>query len=452
MSFLQQIVFGSGGSATSGKPNPRFSYLLPTAGAALIQVRLRAGLTDAQQARAISLIRAAVAMPQFRLGGGSYLVSGEPVLLSDLGAGISHQLVLLLIAAAIVMAVVLLVGFRARPRMLPLLLALAAAAVTFGLTALVGASLTLAGVAVLPILIGLGVDYAVQYQSGTPLRAVAVAACATAAGFLVLLLSPVPMVQGFGLLLVIGVGVALAMVVLAVPAVLAQTGTSAPELPVMAARHGRVTPAVRLLTTRSRGVLAVAVVLAAAGWGLGTQTSVQSDITKLVPSKMPALENLDKLEQITGVSGEIDVVVHAHNVATPRAVAWMVAYERKIVAHFGYSAGRGCASATICPALSLPDLFQLGSSGNTALTRESIDALLSTVPGYFQRAVITPDRHYATLAFGIRLMPLTEQRAVVSYMRRGVYTRHPVSVPSWRACRCSRRMPTALSPRCHGGC
>ena len=36
-----------------------------------------------------------------------------------------------------------------------------------------------------------------------------IAACATAAGFLVLALSPVPMVRGFGLLLVVGIVVAL---------------------------------------------------------------------------------------------------------------------------------------------------------------------------------------------------------------------------------------------------
>ena len=40
-------------------------------------------------------------------------------------------------------------------------------------------------------------------------------------------------------------------------------------------------------------------------------------MTKLVPSSMPALKDLRTLEKVTGVSGEIDVVVHAKNVATP---------------------------------------------------------------------------------------------------------------------------------------
>ncbi len=441
--FLEQIVFGSAttrGSANGSgarQPSARFSYLFPSADDALIQVRLRAGLSDAQQSRAISLIRQAMAMKRFRLPGGSYLLAGEPVLLSDLGAGISKQLLLLLLGAAMVMALVLLIGFRSRLRMLPLVLALAAAAVTFGLTSLAGASLTLAGVAVLPILIGLGVDYAVQFQSGTPVRSVAVAALATAAGFLVLLLSPVPMVQGFGVLLVVGVGVALAMVLVAAPASLASFGrnmartqgarrTNVRERPRTPPRFGPTPPGasgrrVRALLTglavRPRAVLVVAVVLAVAGWGLGTRTGVQSDITKLVPRSMPALQHLDTLERVTGVSGEIDVVIHGSYVATPRAVAWMVSYERQVLAHFGYGAGQGCASATLCPALSLPDLFELGGSGTTGLSQKSISTLLATVPGYFQRAVITPDRRYAALAFGIRLMPLAQQRRVITYMR-----------------------------------
>jgi len=433
--FLEQIVFGSastGGSANGSgprQPSARFSYLFPSADDALIQVRLRTGLSDAQQSRAISLIRQAMAMKRFRLPGGSYLLAGEPVLLSDLGAGISKQLLLLLLGAAVVMAVVLLIGFRSRLRMLPLVLALAAAAVTFGLTSLAGAALTLAGVAVLPILIGLGVDYAVQFQSGTPVRSVAVAALATAAGFLVLLLSPVPMVQGFGVLLVVGVGIALGVVVLTAPAALTlvdrQLAVASGRAAVSSARAARsrgasgrrIQALLAGLVSRPRAVLAVAVVLAVAGWGLGTQTGVQSDITKLVPSNMPALQHLDTLERVTGVSGEIDVVIHSSHVATPRAVAWMVSYERHVLAHFGYAAAQGCASATLCPALSLPDLFELGGSGTAALTQGSISALLATVPSYFQRAVITPDRRYATLAFGIRLMPLAQQRDVIAYMR-----------------------------------
>ena len=98
-------------------------------------------------------------------------------------------------------------------------------AITFGAMSLLGASLTMASIAVLPVLLGLGVDYAIQYQArveeeerpaGTARRphtaravpTIATAGLATAVGFLVLLLSPVPMVRGFGVLLVVGIAIA----------------------------------------------------------------------------------------------------------------------------------------------------------------------------------------------------------------------------------------------------
>ena len=63
--FLERLVLTTRHGAAV--PAARFPYLFPTADAALIQVRLRQSLSDAQQARAISAIRRAVAMPRFAL-------------------------------------------------------------------------------------------------------------------------------------------------------------------------------------------------------------------------------------------------------------------------------------------------------------------------------------------------------------------------------------------------
>ena len=89
------------------------------------------------------------------------------MVINDLSNAITGSIGVLLIAALLVMAVVLLLVFRSRLRLLPLAIALAAVGITFGATSLVGGSLTMASIAVLPILIGLGVDYAVQFQSRT---------------------------------------------------------------------------------------------------------------------------------------------------------------------------------------------------------------------------------------------------------------------------------------------
>jgi len=478
--FIPEIVF----DPTRGVnvPKARFAYLFPSKDSALIQVRLKASLSPTQQAHAIAWIRQAVRMPMFRSAyGGTYTVSGVPVVTNDLANTITGSIAGLLIAALLVMAATLLLVFRSRLRLLPLAIALAAVGITFGVTSLLGGSLTMASIGVLPILIGLAVDYAVQFQARAEEAAgrtdeasaapdggvlsvpvadatiaaaptIATAALATAAGFLALMLSPVPMVRGFAELLIVGIAVALGCALTAGSAamVLSRRRTAAradrparwraPSFGVVGASArgaadiladagARITSplgsfsrrAIAGAARRPGRVLVVGLLLAVIGWVAGTQTPVQSDITKLVPSNMPALRDLRTLEQVTGVSGEIDVVVHAPNVATPSTIGWMTKYENSLLSHFGYVEAKGCARAMLCPALSLPDLFCSGtetSSGScSGLTTSAISGLLKAVPSYFSQAVITNDHREATLAFGIRLMPLSRQQRLVDYMR-----------------------------------
>ncbi len=106
----------------------------------------------------------------------------------------------------------------------------------------------------------------------------------------------------------------------------------------------------------------------------------------------------------------------------------MMGYEQSLLAHYGYLETKGCAHSTLCPALSLPDLF---SGGTRAAERRRVPdpadrstALLARGARYFSQAVITPDHREATLAFGIRLMPLSRQQRVIDYMRSQL---HPPS-------------------------
>ena len=220
--FVLRLVFEP--SLGAETPKPRFAYLFPSPNAALIQARLRPGMSEAERKDAIRMVREALSDKTFDLQFGSYVVSGTPVVVEGVASSITDELGLLLLAVVIVMALTLLLVFRVRLRLLPLALALAASALTFGAMSVAGASLTIASIAVLPVLVGLAVDYAIQFQSrfgeegrdavraarsGGPV--IATAGAATAAGFLVLLLSPVPMVRGFGALLVIGIVIAFAV-------------------------------------------------------------------------------------------------------------------------------------------------------------------------------------------------------------------------------------------------
>ena len=171
---------------------------------------------------------------------------------------------------------------------------------------------------------------------------------------------------------------------------------------------------------------------------------------------MPALRDLHTLERVTGVSGEIDVDGPRARTSPRRAsIGWMIRYENALLTHYGYLEAKGCAKATLCPALSLPDLFSSGQPGHdagAAERRRRSTSLLAAVPGYFSQAVITPDHREATLAFGIRLMPLSRQErrdrlhALAAASAAG---RHGAAR---RAARCSPPRPTPRCPPRRGGC
>ncbi len=477
--FVSQLVFAGGKAA--GTPKARFAYLFPNADSSLIQVRLKPGLSDAARKDAIAQIRAATKVKELQLlNGGRFVVTGAPVVLSDLTTKITDAIVTLLIASILVMALVLAVVFRARRRLLPLAVALAAVAITFGALSAIGASLTMASVGVVPVLIGLAVDYAIQLQARIEERAgpratraevvsavghvartgapaVAVAAAATAAGFLVLGVSPVPMVRGFGLLLVAGIFIALATAItLGTAALVGTVGRPSRRLPapVLAAREmvgaaGRGAgelltdnPVARAFSGRGRGirsaalgaavrrperVLAIGLAIAVVGWVADTQTKVESDVTKLVPQSLPALADLQALQKSTSVGGQIDVLVRSDQLTTPATLNWMSAYQLRLLKRFGYSDKRGCGKAELCPAFSLPDLFG-GDDGKGKITSQAqVNELLDVVPPYFSQSVITDDRKTATMAFGIRLMPLDRQKQVLDIMRAELHPPKGVS-------------------------
>jgi len=164
-------------------------------------------------------------------------------------------------------------------------------------------------------------------------------------------------------------------------------------------------------------VLAIALAVAVVGLAADTQSKVISDVRDLVPANLQELRDVNALEKETGVSGEIDVTVRAQDVTDERVISWMTRFQQGVLTAHGYKAGKRCTQAhnapELCPALSLPDLFAASGSGQAQVRR-----LLDSVPAYFSQGVITPDRRTANLAFGIRLMPLDQQKRVVDDIKR----------------------------------
>ncbi len=483
--FLASVVFDL--HQSRGTPKARLAYLFPNNHSTQIVLRLRPDLGASERSEALRLIREAVydttprqactykGQPEacFGLhGAGTYTITGAPVLVEGITGALKEALLILFAVAIVVMGVVLLLVFRSRWRLLPLAIALAAAALTFGLLDLFGGSLTIASIATLPILIGLVVDYAIQLQArfdeasaggAGPLEAarsaagragptIAIACLATVAGFLALQLSPIPMVRGFGILLIVGIALGLGLALTVGFAALSlrprKGGGGAPPLagffatafPALVEWVGRkrgrrahpghpLLPSERIMGLalgRPKRVLAAGAALAVIGWGVGTQIDTVSDVQSLGPQGLREIKDLERVQDATGVAGQLEVAVEAPDLSDPATIRWMADFKQRVLEENGFSGPKpSCLKAEICPGPALSD-FLVSGKRKEQLKRSEVRATLRELPPYDleQLAPVNAKTglpgHIALLSFGIRSQSLQGQQAVISRVRDAV--------------------------------
>jgi uncharacterized protein len=155
-------------------------------------------------------------------------ITGTPTYLTDINDYLQGGMLTLGLLALVVMAVILTVAFRVRWRLTPLFMVVIGVVWAFGLVGYAGLSLSLVTISGLPILIGIGIDFAIQVhnrveeeigidQDEGPFAETSqrlgpwllVATIAAAAAFLTMMVSRVPMVRDFGILLAVGIVVLL---------------------------------------------------------------------------------------------------------------------------------------------------------------------------------------------------------------------------------------------------
>ena len=439
--FVRQVVFGDGGLAAG--PKPKLNYLFPSRDSSQITVRLRSDLTEAEKSRAIELIGQAADDPSTQLRKVETVVSGSPVVFDGLNEELPNRVLILTAVAVILMSLALFFVFGSVWRLLPLGLALGGVAVAAGLLRLLGGEFSLASLGAAPILIGLTVDYAVQIQArfdetermkpaaaareaaalGVPM--IATACVATAAGFGVLALSSFPLVSQFGLLLGIGVLVCFVFTFLAGFALLSLRGEGRPD-----GRQGRVLTRLKDLVKPVLGtaiaapgrILAMAFLLGAIGWAVSTQAETRSEIGQLLPAQAPLVQDLLDVEETTGASGQIDLIVRAPDVTEPTVVAWMAEVRERILEESGYGGTQPeCEGAELCPGPAIPDFIDATARG---VTTADVREVLRVLPVNERRAMVAggltgqADPSEAKIAFALRSASVDRQQEVIDRMER----------------------------------
>ena len=154
------------------------------------------------------------------------LVTGAPVLLKDINDYLRGGILTLGALAIAIMVVVLLLFFRVRWRLLPLGVVLIGVIWAFGLAGYLGIPLSIVTIAGLPVMLGVGIDYAIQMHARVdeevlidraehPIQetarnlgpALLVVTFDALFAFAALRFAKVPMIRDFALLLCIGIAV-----------------------------------------------------------------------------------------------------------------------------------------------------------------------------------------------------------------------------------------------------
>lgn len=268
------------------------------------------------------------------LDGFEVIATGSPVFLKDINDYLQGGMITLGLIALAVMAVVLFLMFKVRWRFLPLLATVVGVIWGFTFLGYIDVDLSLVTISGLPILIGLGIDFAIQIHNrieeesaldkddhpisetlANIVPALLTAAVAAVAAFTALQVSQVPMIRDFGVMLSVGI-VALVACGIVLPATLLgvreyrsrTTDVEESWVEKVVVRLGGV--------PRSWAIPLViaSVLLFIGGIALEGRFRIESDPVRWINQDTQTVRDLDTLEEAAGISSNLGILITANNV------------------------------------------------------------------------------------------------------------------------------------------
>lgn len=146
-----------------GKLRSVFDELILDDRHSIIMVKLKGNTSDPVKEDIVQTIKKQLERAPFE--GVETIVTGKPVLDSAVHLSMEESMKKMIVIAIVIMFVVLLVVFPVRWRTLAIPIILLSVIATLGLMGHLSVPMTMVSMAVFPILIGLGVDYAIQFQN-----------------------------------------------------------------------------------------------------------------------------------------------------------------------------------------------------------------------------------------------------------------------------------------------
>lgn len=408
---LEQIMYDD-----DGHLNAMFEDVVISPYQMMMVVKLEGNLNDQRKDELTSTISDVLVETEFK--DAQVTVSGKSVLDLSLKSEMKSSMMMMVGLAVLIMFLVLALIFRVKWRMLSLGVIFVSVVATLGFMGWVSIPVTMVSMAVFPILIGLGIDYSIQFhnrfdEEGDIKRtakhigkAVFVAVIATMLGFISLLSSPVPMIQDFGKMLTIGVFISfLGSLFLLLPTLRAaqfvqnkgKTEKYQPKTDSDSFMHRALAKGARV-TIKFRYIILV-VFLAVAGYGVyvDSKISVETNIETFMPQDLPALDDIRKVRSVIDSTDQIVVYFEDDNVLTEQNYTYI---QNKTILLQEQNADQ------ISDVKSINQLVRNGNNSDELNITEQLE-FISKLPDSQREMFISADAREAIIILQIR--PLTTQ-------------------------------------------
>ena len=341
---------------------PAVKGMMPDGRHTMLSIEMPVTLTETQLGEIYTETEGQVQMADFPPDIG-VTVTGKPALMMSITSEISDSNGPVLGLAGLLMIVALFLTFRhVKWPLLPIPIVFLGVTWTFGAMGLLRIPFTMVSMSAFPVLIGIGIDYAIQFHNRideefakgqSPVRAVVetvnhvslpvmIALIITSMGFVSLLTSSVPMTRDFGLTCLIGlflcylsalfVGVTLLFIIErrgSPKKVSFDQGAErkGPDAEAGVQKETAIGLALGkiadLCIQRWQVVLAAALLLSLVGTYADTQVLVDTDFKNYLPSDLPPLVQFGHMSDVFGGTDALELLVQSDDITEPKTLEWM---------------------------------------------------------------------------------------------------------------------------------
>ena len=439
----------------SSLPESTRSQLVPSNVLTLVQIRLAPRLSENAQKSVLdnveSIIDNSNAPPGIIVE-----TSGTPAFTQQMKEGLTSNMGILIGGAMVLMIITMGILFSyVRYRLMPVILVGIGLVISLGMMGIAGISLNMAVIGAFPVLIGLGIDYAIQFHARfdeeirkgsiedavfvTVTRtgpAVMYAMLATCMGFLAMFVSEVPMIRSFGLVAIIGIFTCYWVSCIGMPTLglllkyqpkqqetdqCYAVGTDACDTIIKKPEKSRNTKKNsfsygKFLTDTSVKiaknpvpVLLLAGIIALIGFQIDPTIPVQSDENAMVPSGMSAKINIDKITRIMGSTDTADFLIQGSRVTDLDTMIWMKKFQEYELSHH----------PQLTASTSIATYVLQYNGGVMPETQAGLDAVLEKIPDDTRKSYISGSMS-GIIKFNTIKLPMGQKSTLKEQMKRDI--------------------------------